>query len=128
VPHAGDWRKAGVYRAGLEFNNPLLVRKVLPHAGTLPQRWGLLEISQPNVVASALKPGPGGTAVLRIYEAAGRRAQGVTIAMHANVISAEEANLMEDPGQKLSVADNRVAVDLKPFEIKTLKFQIEPAK
>ena len=56
VPHAGDWREAGVFRDGLEFNHPLLCRKVLPHAGTLPARWGLLEVSSPNVVVSALKP------------------------------------------------------------------------
>ena len=57
VPHAGDWREAGVFRDGLEFNHPLLCRAVLPHAGTLPARWGLLEVSNPNVVVSALKPG-----------------------------------------------------------------------
>ena len=60
VPHAGDWREAGVFRDGLEFNHPLLCRKVLPHAGTLPARWGLLEVSSPNVVVSALKPGRDG--------------------------------------------------------------------
>ena len=56
VPHSGDWREAGVFRDGLEFNHPLLHRKVLPHAGPLPKRWGLLEISNPNVVLSSLKP------------------------------------------------------------------------
>ena len=56
VPHSGDWRKAGVFRDGLEFNHPLICRKVLPHAGPLPNRWGLLEISDPNVVVSSLKP------------------------------------------------------------------------
>lgn len=128
VPHAGDWREAGVYRAGLEFNNPLLVRKALPHAGALPKRWGLLEISQPNAVLSALKPGPNGTAVARIYEAAGTASRDVKIGLRANVVSAEEVNLMEDPGRKLPVAENCVAVDLKPFEIKTLKFQLGAAK
>ena len=48
VPHAGDWREAGVFRDGLEFNHPLICRKVLPHAGTLPDRWGLLEVSNPE--------------------------------------------------------------------------------
>ena len=74
VPHAGDWREAGVYRDGLEFNHPLLCRAVLPHAGNLPARWGLLEVSNPGVVVSALKPGSQGVAVLRVYEATGRPA------------------------------------------------------
>ena len=128
VPHAGDWRDAGIYRAGLEFNQPLLVRKVLPHAGSLPKRWGLLDVSHSNVVVSSLKPGRDGTAVLRIYEAAGTASRGVTIALHAKLLAADEANLMEDSGQKLSVTDNRVTVDLRPFEIKTLKFHIDATK
>ena len=45
VPHAGDWREAGVFRDGLEFNHPLLARVAAPHAGPLPARWGLLEVS-----------------------------------------------------------------------------------
>ena len=46
VPHAGTWRDAGVYRAGLDFNNPLISRQASVHAGVLPPRWGLLEISR----------------------------------------------------------------------------------
>jgi alpha-mannosidase len=127
VPHAGDWREAGIYRAGLEFNNPLIVRKVLPHAGSLPKRWGLLEVSHPNVVLSTLKPGPGGAAILRIYEAAGTPSPQVKIGLKARLLSAEEVNLMEDPGQKLPVANDVVTVDLGPFQIKTLKLQFQPA-
>ena len=128
VAHAGDWREAGIYRSGLEFNNPLIVRKTPPHAGSLPKRWGLLEVSHLNVVVSALKPGRGGAAILRIYEAAGMRTPGVKIGLVPKVVSADEVNLMEDPGRKLAVANDTVAVDLGPFEIKTLKLQLEPAK
>ena len=28
MPHAGDWRAAGSWRAGLEFNNPLIAKTV----------------------------------------------------------------------------------------------------
>ena len=62
VPHAGDWRQAGVYRDGLEFNHPLLACTVASHAGTLPSRWGFLEIAPPNRGSLALKPGPDGAA------------------------------------------------------------------
>ena len=83
VPHAGDWREAGVFRDGLEFNHPLICRNVLPHAGTLPKRWGLLEVSNPNVVVSSLKPSREGDVALRVYEASGRPAPGVTIKLNA---------------------------------------------
>ena len=38
VPHTGDWRQAEIYREGMEFNHPLVVRKVARHSGTLPKR------------------------------------------------------------------------------------------
>jgi alpha-mannosidase len=127
VPHAGDWRQAAVYRAGLEFNHPLLVRKAAAHAGTLPNRWGLLEISAPNVVPTALKPGADQSTVLRVYEAAGQAAPGVKIRLHARIAAAHEANLLEDSGRKLKVQNDSLQFDLHPFEIKTIKIQLNGA-
>jgi alpha-mannosidase len=124
VPHAGDWREAGIFRDGLEFNCPLICRAVLPHAGPLPGRWGLLEISNPNVVVSALKPARDGAAVLRVYEAAGRPASGVKIAMHAKVVSARTANLLEDPQRELNVDGDAVTIDLRPFQIQTILLRL----
>jgi len=128
VPHAGDWRGAEVYRAGLEFNHPFLARKVAPHAGLLPSRWGLLEVSHSNVVLTALKPGPGNTTVLRVYEAAGQATTGVKIKLRARVTGASEANLLEDSGRKLKIQTDTVQFDLRPFEIKTLKLRLDRQK
>ena len=58
VPHAGDWREAAIFREGLEFNHPLLAYTVASHAGSLPSRWGFLEIAPQNLVFSTLKSGP----------------------------------------------------------------------
>ncbi len=41
VPHAGDWRQAGVYRDGLEFNHPLLARTVACAPGHAAQALGV---------------------------------------------------------------------------------------
>jgi alpha-mannosidase len=125
VPHAGDWREAGVFRDGMEFNNPLLACPMTPHPGKLPARWGLLEVTPHNIVLSALKSGADRTAVLRIFEAAGKACT-AKIRLSTNVLAAEEVNLMEDPGRKLPVADANLQVDLRPFEIKTLKLKLEP--
>jgi alpha-mannosidase len=124
VPHAGDWRQAGVYRAGMEFNNPLIAQKVARHAGTLPKRWGLLEVSHPNVVVSTLKPGRDGSAVLRVYEASGQPTRGVKMTSHAQLDSAFEANLIEQPAGKLNIRDNGLQFDLAPFEIKTFQLRL----
>jgi alpha-mannosidase len=123
VPHAGDWRQAGVYRDGMEFNHPLLARTAGTHSGELPKRWGLLDIAPQNVVVSALKPSADGTAVLRVYEATGQPTA-AKLRLSATVEAAEEANLMEDSGHKLAVADNGLQFDLRAFEIKTIKLRL----
>ena len=124
-PHSGDWRAAGLWRSGLEFNNPLIVRTVAPHRGVLPKRWGILDVSADDVVASALKPGREGTAVLRVYEAGGQAANGVRVNFHVPIAEAHEANLIEDAGAAIASSGDAVVFDLKPFEIRTFKFRVK---
>jgi alpha-mannosidase len=125
-PHDGDWKEAGVYRSGLEFNNPLIVRKVAQHPGVLPNRWGLFEVSQSNVVTSALKPGADGGVVLRVYEASGRAAKDVRIKFRPHILSAKEANLLEESTRSADIRDGALAFDLGAYEIKTFKLALEP--
>ncbi len=124
VPHRGSWQEAGVYRAGLEFNNPLIARTVARHAGTLPRRWGLIEVSQPNVVISALKMGDEGSVILRVYEAAGKPTSGMKIKLPHRALSASEVNLIEQPIQKLDLQSDSLSFDLRPYEIKTFRFEL----
>ena len=127
IPHEGDWRRAGVYRDGLEFNNPLLCRKVAAHPGSLPKRWGFLEVSHPNVVVSTLKPADGGEIILRVYEAAGAAVSRAKIRLSAPLVTVHECNLMEDPGRELANTGNTIEFDLRPFEIKTFKIRVKSA-
>lgn len=124
VPHAGGWQETGVYRAGLEFNNPFIVTAVAKHDGTLPKRWGLFEVSQPNVVTSALKVGETGGVVLRVYEASGRPAAGVKIKLPSGVVVASEVNLIEESIRRVNLQDNNLSFDLRPYEIKTFKLEL----
>jgi alpha-mannosidase len=126
VPHTGDWGRAEVHKAGWEFNHPLVARKLPVHGGQLPRRWGLLDISSASVVASALMPGREGSVVLRIYEATGRPARGVEIKVHVPLGSAAETNLLGDEVRPLSVAADTLRLDLRPYEIKTLRLQLRP--
>ena len=123
VPHRGDWREGASYRAGLEFNHPLLVRKSAAHAGTLPSRWGMLQVSDSNVVLTAFTPGT----LLRIYEASGKATPNVRLKLNAKITSAHEANLLGAPGQKLRFRNDTLQFDLHPFEIKTIGLQLAPA-
>jgi alpha-mannosidase len=124
APHAGDWREAGVYRAGQEFNSPLLATTAATHAGTLPARWGYLEVMPVNVIVSALKPADDGAVVLRIYEAAGQATPGVRIRLPEGAHDVAEVDLLEDVVGELSVDGGVLEPNLGAFEIKSVRFVV----
>ena len=86
LPHAGDWRRGGVVRAGYEANNPLLARQSPVKPGVLPTEMSLVSTDAPNVIITAVKPignpiadhrlnepsDPSRGIVLRAYESEGR--------------------------------------------------------
>ncbi len=124
VPHLGDWRAAHIYRAGLEFNNPLIARAVSSHSGSLPKRWGLVEISPSNVVMSAFKPSRAGGVVIRVYEASGRKTEGAKIKFQSPIVAAEECNLLEKPVRKVPIYDNALIFEMRPYQIRTFKISM----
>lgn len=126
VPHAGGWQEARTFRDGLELNHPLIVRKAVPHAGVLSKRWGLLEVSNPHLVVSALKPGRDGSLILRLYEATGNAASGVRVKLSVGLTSVSEVNLMEDELKPVPAEGNGFQFDARGFEIKTFKLKIRP--
>jgi alpha-mannosidase len=127
VPHAGTWQGAQIYRAGLEFNNPLIVRKTSRHSGSLPSSWGLFEITPPNVVASTVKMGEAGGLIVRVYEAAGEAVPHAHIRLARGASTATEVNLIEQPLGAVDFQDNTLAFSLRPYEIKTFRIELSKA-
>jgi len=126
LPHSGDWREAGVPRAGHEFNHPLIATTAEIHPGPLPKRWGLLEVSHPNVLVTTLKPGNNKTTIVRLYESSGKATPNVTIKLRSKLSSAEESNLIEEDGRRLSASNDTLQLNLGAYEIKTFKLRLEP--
>src|SRR5262249_32671295 len=127
VPYHGGWNDAGIYRSGLEFNHPLIVRKAESHGGVLPKRWGFLTVSHADVITSALKPGPDGSAILRVYEAGGKSAEDVRVTFAAAPVAAYDSNLIEETGRKLDVSTG-LRFNLRAYEIKTFRLQFGKSK
>src|SRR5438309_2407175 len=71
-PHAGDWKQALTMRKGYEYNYRLQAQQVAPHAGALPARGSLLEVSNTNFVVTAVKKAEDSDAIIvRGFEWAG---------------------------------------------------------
>jgi len=127
VPHQGRWQEATVFRAGLDFNRPLIARPLGTHPGALPAKWGLVEITPADVVLSSVAPSEDGEGIIaRVYEAAGQPVAGAKIRFQPEAVSAQEVNLMERPGASAAVNGNSISFDLRPFEIKTFEIKYRP--
>jgi alpha-mannosidase len=76
VPHAGDWRAAGVVRLAAELNQPPFALIEGFHAGPLPQRASFVDDGAGGVVVTVVKAAEDGdgSLVVRAYESAGRPA------------------------------------------------------
>jgi alpha-mannosidase len=76
LPHAGDWREAGVVRAAHELNSPPFRVLETYHPGPLASSFEGIRVSAAGVVAVAFKRAEdGGAYILRCHESAGRAAE-----------------------------------------------------
>ena len=109
LPHAGDWRAAGVVRAAAELNQPLSALLESAHSGPLPQRRSFASVTPGPVVVSVLKltEDPGDDLVVRAYESAGRPAR-------AEI--------------DLPLVGRRISATFGPCEIKTFRVPSDPGR
>jgi alpha-mannosidase len=125
-PHSGGWRAR--YRDGIAFNFPLLafVASGKENEGkSLPAPGEFLRLEPGNLIMTALKKSEDDNSLaLRFYEAEGRftRAR-VQLAQPISV--AWQTNLIEDEPKPVPVTSQGVLeLNIKPWEIVTLRLQI----
>jgi alpha-mannosidase len=122
-PHAGGWRER--YRDGVAFNYPLLA-VAAAGGGTLPAAAEFLCLEPANLVMTAFKKFEDDDSVaLRFFEAEGRANNRAHVKLAKPIQQAWKTNLIEEEPEPLTVnADGTVELDVKPWEIVTLKLQV----
>ena len=127
VPHAGTWKEAVTARRGVEFNNALMARTGMTHAGTLPSAHSFVQAAPANIVLSTLKMESGYNSrnlVVRLYETFGNKTEAKI--SFPWPVQAVEMDLIERPVKTAAVwssdgAGNEITIPVGPYEIKTLK-------
>jgi len=124
LPHAGplDERTAGEAYA---LNDPIIAwRRVGEGSGQATIVAGLpslVRADAPNVVIETVKMAADGQGlIVRLYESQRRRGRAV-IEMAFPLKGVWETNLLEENQHELAVEGNRVSLDLRPFQIVTLR-------
>jgi len=124
-PHKGDWKKAQSFRRGYEVNHPLetVVVTDLPYGGSMAESQSFIQVKPENIVLSCVKMAEDSNEiVVRIYDATGEGAKAEVI-FGFRIEEASEVDLMEREINKLKPEGRRITLDLKCFEIKTLRIR-----
>ena len=137
-PHEGNWRDAGLFRVGYEYNNPLIAKQLDAHPGQLPRDgMSFLTTRGDSIILTAMKPRGNPTAslqykpqnakediTLRFYEATGFPQSG-TVESFTGIRKALLTNMLEQEDMgRMPVDAGTLAFDMSPFDIRT--FAIAP--
>jgi alpha-mannosidase len=124
LPHAGDLRPAGVINAGYDLNVPLRAVSATPHPGRRPPTGSFLSVDTGHAVIEVVKPADGQPdgLVVRLYEAWGGRGP-VTVTAPWPVRRATRTDLLERELAPVESEGDRIHLDLRPFEIVTVKLE-----
>ncbi len=123
MPHPGDWKSAKVYRAGYEYNTPVVVLRSQAHPGSLPAEMSLLSLESESAFISQVKKAEDdGDLVVRIVEGEGRDT-GATLKVNPifKIKGAAETDLLELNPKPLKAEQNSLTIPVGHFEIKTVK-------
>jgi alpha-mannosidase len=121
LPHASGFNAADVIRPAYQLNSPPLLFK---GAAAQNESEALVSLDSDHVICNHIKWAENDSAyVLRLYEAE-KTACHLTLQFPAFVKRVEEVNMLEENGSALPLAGGKVALSLRPFEIKTIKAYI----
>lgn len=117
--HGGE--KLAVHEAAEDFNLPL--RLVHGRGEASGFDAPLVTMETEGVSLEAIKRAEDADGVIvRLWETCGRRRQ-ASLRLHPRFVRAELVDLLEEGGKPLELAENRLTLAFKPFEIVTLRLR-----
>lgn len=116
-PHGEGWRMAGTVQEAYQLNQPALAV-----AGGQPgSSFGFASVNKGNVVLETIKAAEDGNGlVLRMYESENAKTKAV-LTVNTGFTKAYICNLLEEVEAEASVCGNQITVQLKPYEVVTVK-------
>jgi mannosylglycerate hydrolase len=116
MPHAGSWVEAGTREAAERYRHPFLVTRGTGAADASTNAVAGLRADGDGVLLSAVRRRDDWLEVRVVNEGA-KPARGV---LRARIGAAREADLLGRPGKTLDISDGELALDLGPWEIRTV--------
>lgn len=125
-PHIGAWNEETQKEAYL-LNDPIVVYQMKEERGkkSITTLQSLVSCSSPNVIVETIKRAEDGEGIIvRLYESQRKRGQ-VQVQLGRAVESAWVTNLLEENESALSVENDSILLNLKPYQIMTLRVKLK---
>ena len=115
----GSLADSGVVREGYELNIPPTV------ADGVAGSRSMFAVDADNVIIDTVKPAEDGSGdvIVRLYESM-RTATTCELSTTLPVAGAVETDMLENCRTPLGQADGKIALDLRPFEVKTVRLKL----
>ncbi len=121
-PHAGGFKDGGTIEQGYLLNMPLISSKISKTEGKLSDNYSLISSDKKNVVIETVKKAENDNSVIvRMYEAHNRKSN-ITVTAGFEFKEVYICDLLENNKIKLNHKDGVVELNIKNYEIVTLKF------
>jgi alpha-mannosidase len=135
-PHEGDWRQAHTVRKASELNQELtavslqgsavqeakLAQQAQSNLAALPAEQAFLTLDSRHVVLDTVKPAEDGDGlILRFYESAGGRETITLTNTELAPVRACLTDALETEQDDVKLAEGRLSLSFRPYEIKTVK-------
>lgn len=121
LPHTGDFRTATA-AAAYAFNDPILALPIkTPSAAAVDLSTPFVTTDHPGVIIETVKRAEDGNGIIvRLYESQRRRGR-VRLNTNFDIASAAQVNLLEENPELLDVSGRRIAFNIRPYQIVTLR-------
>ncbi|MBQ9743850.1 MAG: alpha-mannosidase [Clostridia bacterium] len=118
-PHAGNLANCDVVKYAYDLNMPMTAIKAQGD-GSLADEYSLVSVDRENVIIETVKQAENDEKILiRMYETKNTRTR-ATVKFGFDITEAYLCDLSENEQKKLTVKNNSVSIDIKPFEIVTI--------
>ncbi|MCQ2450352.1 MAG: glycosyl hydrolase-related protein [Clostridia bacterium] len=117
--HETAFNTESVIKPAYELNYPILQFDGTANIANIPS---LLSVDADNVIIETVKPSEDNNGfIARLYETEGSFAR-CNIAIANNISKAFKTDMLEYNDEPIDIINNKILLDFKPFEIKTLRF------
>ncbi len=122
-PHKGDLNEAETARLAYYLNYPMTAIKTSGDKDLVPRSFSLISLDSDRVICETVKEAEyGADTVIRLYERKNMRGK-VTLSLGMTATRATLTDMMENDIEDIPIENGNITLDIKPFEIVTLRIQ-----